>query len=220
MPGAVRTQAVIFDFGGVICFHPDPPRWKRAAEIANLPVEEFIRAFWANRVEYDAGRWTPAEYWHSVATITGTHFEDSELPALIRREIELWNSYDSRVLRWTRQLRAAGVRTAILSNLPRPLGEELRSTPGFLEHFDHVTFSYELGVVKPQPEIYRHAMDGLGVEPAQALFLDDRQDNVDGARAVGLRGESYTTWEDFTGSGLPARYALPVPVAEDVARLQ
>ena len=208
-------KAVIFDFGGVICFHPDPPRWKRAAEIASLPVEDFMRAFWANRIEYDAGRWTPPEYWHSVAKIAGTRFEDSELPALIRREIELWNNYDSRVLRWTRQLRAAGVRTAILSNLPRPLGEELRGTPGFLEHFDHVTFSYELGVVKPQPEIYRHTIEGLGIAAQDALFLDERQDNVDGSCAVGLRGEVYTTWEDFVASGLPARYALPVPeVAE------
>jgi putative hydrolase of the HAD superfamily len=204
-------KAVIFDFGGVICFHPDAPRWKRAAEIANLPVEEFMRAFWANRIEYDAGRWTPAEYWHSVAKIAGTRFADSELPALIRREIELWNNYDSRVLRWTRQLRAAGVRTAILSNLPPPLGEELRGTPGFLEHFDHVTFSYELGVVKPQPEIYRDTIEGLGIAAEDALFLDDRQDNVDGSCAVGLRGEVYTTWEDFVASGLPERYALPAP---------
>jgi putative hydrolase of the HAD superfamily len=207
-------KAVIFDFGGVICFHPNEPRWKRAAEIANLPVEDFMRAFWANRIEYDAGRWTPAEYWHSVAKIAGTRFEDSELPALIRREIELWNNYDSRVLRWTSQLRAAGIRTAILSNLPRPLGEELRGTPGFLEHFDHVTFSYELGVVKPQPEIYRDTIEGLGITAEDALFLDDRQDNVDGSCAVGLRGEVYTTWEDFVASGLPERHALPV------ARLQ
>ena len=211
-------KAVIFDFGGVICFHPDPPRWKRAAEIAGLPVNVFMRAFWAYRIEYDAGRWTPREYWQAVAKSGGTHFEDSLLPALIRREIELWNHYDSRVLHWTRQLRAAGLRTAILSNLPRPLGEELRATPGFLEHFDHITFSYELGVVKPQVEIYRDAMDGLGIEPAQALFLDDRQDNVDGSRAAGLRGELYTTWEDFIAAGLPARYALPAP--EDVARRQ
>jgi putative hydrolase of the HAD superfamily len=211
MPGAVKTQAVIFDFGGVICFHPDSPRWRRAAEIANLPVEAFMQAFWANRIEYDAGRWTPAEYWQAVAQTAGTHLEDSRLPMLIRREIELWNQYDSRVLAWTRQLRAAGVRTAILSNLPQPLGEELRGTPGFLEHFDHITFSYELHVVKPQPEIYRHAFEGLGIAPAEALFLDDRQDNVEGSRAVGLRGELYTTWEDLVAGGLPARYALPAP---------
>ncbi len=204
-----------------MCFHPNEPRWRRAAKTAGLPVETFMHAFWANRIEYDAGRWQPHEYWQAVARSAGTQFEESRLPRLIRREIELWNQYDSRVLIWINQLRAAGYRTAILSNLPRPLGEELRATPGLLEHFDYVTFSYELGLVKPQPGIYLDATSGLGIEPSQALFLDDRPDNVQGACAAGLRGELYTTWEDFVAGGLPARYALPAPgIAEDVARRQ
>ena len=200
-------RAVIFDFGGVLCFHPDETRWRRAAETAGLPVEAFVSAFWAHRIRYDAGLCEPAEYWHAVARSAGIQIDDQRIPALIRTEIELWNHYDSRLLKWTSQLRAVGFRTAILSNLPRPLGEELRATPGFLEHFDHVTFSYELGKVKPQPEIYLDAIAGLGVEPAQALFLDDRPDNVDGARAVGLRAVLYSTWENFSA----ARYGLPVP---------
>jgi putative hydrolase of the HAD superfamily len=206
-----QVRAVIFDFGGVLCFHPDEPRWRRAAETAGLPVERFIEAFWANRIEYDAGRWTPQQYWQSVARIAGTQFEESRIPRLIRCEIELWNHYDSRVLAWTNQLRAEGYLTAILSNLPQPLGVELRNTPGFLEHFDYVTFSYELGVVKPQAEIYLETIGGLGVEPPQALFLDDRVDNVEGACAVGLRAELYSAWEDFLAGGLPERYALPAP---------
>jgi putative hydrolase of the HAD superfamily len=74
--------------------------------------------------------------------------------------------------------------------------------------------------VKPQAEIYRDAIGGLRIDAAQAVFLDDRQDNVDGSRAAGLRGELYTTWEDLIAAGLPARYALPVPAMEDVARRQ
>lgn len=202
---------MIFDFGGVLCFHPDEPRWRRAAENAGLPVETFKDAFWANRIEYDAGRWTPEEYWQAVARATGTHFDESRIPALIRCEIELWNQYDSRVLAWADELRVAGYRTAILSNLPRPLGEELRATPGFLEHFDHVTFSYELRKVKPQPDIYLDAIGGLGVEPTQALFLDDRQDNVEGALAVGLHAQRYSTWKDFLAGRIAQAYDLPVP---------
>lgn len=178
-------------------------------------------AFWANRIRYDAGLCEPAEYWNGVAHAAGTRIDDQRIPALVRLEIELWNRYDSRVLHWIDQLRAGGIRTAILSNLPRPLGEELRANPGFLEHFDHVTFSYELRAVKPQPEIYLDATGGLGVEPAQALFLDDRPDNIEGARAVGLHAQLYSTWEDFTARGLPASYGLPAPgFAEDVARRQ
>ena len=214
-------RAVIFDFGGVLCFHPDEARWRRAAETAGLPVADFMPAFWANRIRYDAGLCEPAEYWNGVAHAAGTRIDDQRIPALVRLEIELWNRYDSRLLHWIDQLRARRIRTAILSNLPRPLGEELRANPGFLEHFDHVTFSYELRAVKPQPEIYLDATGGLGVEPAQALFLDDRPDNIEGARAVGLHAQLYSTWEDFIARGLPASYGLPAPgFAEDVARRQ
>ena len=219
-PARAAIGAVVFDFGGVLCFHPDDARWRRAAETAGLPVSDFMSAFWAHRIRYDAGLCQPEEYWQAVAHTAGTRFEESKIPALIRIEIELWNNYDSRLFQWTAQLRAAGYRTAILSNLPRPLGEELRATPGFLEHFDHVTFSYELRKVKPQPEIYLDAIRGLGVEPSDALFLDDRPDNVEGAQAVGMKALLYSTWEDF-GAGGRAHYGLPEPgFAEDVARRQ
>lgn len=215
------VRAVIFDFGGVLCFHPDESRWRRAAETAGLPVSDFMSAFWANRIRYDAGLCEPADYWQAVAHTAGARIEEHKIPALIRLEIELWNQYDQRVLAWTDQLRAAGYRTAILSNLPRPLGEELRATPGFLEHFDHVTFSYELRKIKPQPEIYQDAVEGLGVAPAQALFLDDRPDNVQGAQAVGLHAQRYSTWEDFLAARLPSSYGLPDPgLSGDAARRQ
>jgi putative hydrolase of the HAD superfamily len=206
-----KIQAVIFDFGGVLCLHPDDVRWNRAAGTAGLPVAEFKQAFWANRIEYDAGRLSPAEYWEDLARRAGIGLEDGTIPVLIQREIELWNQYDPRVFAWIDQLRAAGCRTAILSNLPQPLGEALRAAPGFLEHFDHVTFSYELRVVKPEAEIYRDTIGGLGLRPARALFLDDKAENVEGARAVGLRAEVYSSWEAFVASGVPRDYNLPLP---------
>jgi putative hydrolase of the HAD superfamily len=214
------VRAVIFDFGGVLCFHPDDARWRRAAEAAGLPVSDLMSAFWANRIRYDAGLCQPEEYWQAVAHAAGTKLEESRIPELVRLEIELWNQYDTRVLAWAEQLRSAGYRTAILSNLPRPLGEELRATPGFLDPFDHHTFSYELRKVKPQPEIYLDAIRGVGVEPSEALFLDDRPDNVAGAQAVGMKALLYSTWEDFVAGGRP-HYGLPEPeFDEGVARRQ
>jgi len=212
------VRAVIFDFGGVLCFHPDDPRWQRAAKAAGMPVDAFQRAFWADRIEYDAGRIEPAAYWRKVI---GPAFDESRLPELIRCEIELWNNYDQRVFDWIRQLKNAGHPTAILSNLPRVLGEELRRTPGFLDPFDHVTFSYELQEVKPQAPIYLDAIAGLQIHPAQGLFLDDKPENIAGAGTVGLQAELYSSWEDFVRRGVPAAYGLPAPgLVEDVARRQ
>ena len=205
----MKIQAVIFDFGGVICFPPSPDQWQEAAAFSGTDAPAFQAAFWEGRDGYDAGE-DPHIYWRSVASRLGRSFNDEMIRGLIEREIRFWSRFDHRVLGWAKRLQAAGVRTGILSNLPRPLGDHLKTLPGFLDHFDQVTFSYELGVVKPDAPIYRSAIGGLEVDPAAALFLDDRPSNVEGAKAVGLRAEIFTTWEDFAGKGIQAA-ALPMP---------
>lgn len=210
MDSGKTPQAVIFDFGGVLCFHPPDDRFTPIARIFDLPTEQLLPLFWAHRADYDAAILSPQEYWSGIAAGAGKKFEAGSLAELIRLEVELWNNYDERVLSWAAHLRAHGVRTAILSNLPRVLGEELRRTPGFLDPFDHVTFSYELGIVKPEAGIYRDAIRGLGVTPGDALFLDDRLENISGARDAGLQAELFTTWEHFLQAHL-IRYHLPVP---------
>jgi putative hydrolase of the HAD superfamily len=60
--------------------------------------------------------------------------------------------------------------------------------------------SAEFGARKPDPEAYRHCVARLGVEPAAALFIDDSQDNVTGARAAGLAGHHVTSTDDLTGA--------------------
>jgi len=164
---------------------------------------------WKDRLKYDAGQ-DARDYWSNIAVTTGREFDDELIAQMIEREIEFWSRYDDRVFAWINDLRASGVRTGILSNLPRPLGERLRGTNGFLEHFDHVTFSYELGWVKPQPEIYRHAVQGLDIAPVEALFLDDRPENIEGAREAGLNAELFTTWEEFV-KDMPEKFSLPAP---------
>jgi putative hydrolase of the HAD superfamily len=207
----MSIRAVIFDFGGVLCFPPDETRVALAARDAGLPVSDFLMAFWGNRIKYDAGQWTATEYWRAVAASANTHFDDVLIATLVRHEIGFWSTFDDRLLHWTSDLRAAGFRTGILSNLPRPLGEALRATPGFLEHFDQVTFSYELGMVKPQPGIYAHAVGGLGIDPGEALFLDDLPDNVEGARAAGLHAQLYSCRAPLQDSKFFGVYGLPVP---------
>jgi putative hydrolase of the HAD superfamily len=200
----MKIDGVIFDYGGVLCFHPTEDQIARAAAKCGLEPREFVKALWKNRTAYDAGQ-DPHEYWREVARIAGRRIEC---------EIDFWGRFDTRLLDWIHQLRASGTRIGILSNLPSPLGSHLRTRDGFLDHFDHVTFSFELNVVKPQRAIYEHAVRGLNVAPQNALFLDDRPENIEGARAAGLQAELFTTWEDFARE-TPARYGLPAPPAPD-----
>ena len=68
-------------------------------------------------------------------------------------------------------------------------------------------------MVKPQREIYNHAVRGLDLAPGETLFLDDRTENVEGAKDAGLHAELFTTWENFVDR-TPARYGLPKPDRE------
>jgi putative hydrolase of the HAD superfamily len=210
-----RILAVIFDYGGVLCFPPDEEQIGHAARLCNLTSAEFLKALWSIRLRYDAGKLSPEEYWRIVAKNADRTFDDQLIAEMMKAEIDFWSRLDHPVVAWNDQLRSSGVKTAMLSNLPAPLGNRLRSQ-NFYDHFDHATLSFEVGSVKPQREIYEDAVRGLAIAPEQALFLDDKQENVEGARAIGLNAELFTSW-DAAAAEIPARYALP---AAAVARRQ
>ena len=79
--------------------------------------------------------------------------------------------------------RAAGVKTGLISN-SWGLGiyDRLEST----ELFDAAVISGEVGLHKPQPEIYLLACERLAIEPGEAVFVDDLRENCAGAEAVGM----------------------------------
>lgn len=205
----MKIRAVIFDFGGVICFPPTEAQWREAASFCGADPAALQAAFWKDRDAYDCGE-DPRVYWKNIGARLGLAYDEATIDGLIRREIAFWSRFDTRVLRWAGDLRSLDFRTGILSNLPRPIGENLKSLSGFLDHFDEVTFSYELGVVKPHAAIYKSAVGSLGIESGEALFIDDRAANVEGARAVGLAAELFASWEDFLANG-SAKYGLPAP---------
>ena len=90
---------------------------------------------------------------------------------------------DAAMLGAVRAARAAGVRTGLISN-SWGLGIYDRLDSSNL--FDATVISGEVGLHKPQPEIYMLASERLGVEPAAAVFVDDLRENCAGAEAVGM----------------------------------
>jgi putative hydrolase of the HAD superfamily len=203
----VKIRSVVFDFGNVICFPVSEEKIARAAAECRLPVDEFLRAFWGERLPYDGGL-SPEEYWGKVAAAASTEFDAPLIARMVEHEVGFWNTFDARVLSWIDLLRGSGYTVGILSNLPHPMAGALRGAAGFLEHFDHVTFSCDLRLFKPQAGIYEHSFRGLGRAPGEILFIDDKQENVLGALAVGMRAELFTTWEEFVRD-VPGRYGLP-----------
>jgi len=92
----------------------------------------------------------------------------------------------------------------LISNISAPIKDYLPTAP--LELFDHQTLSYEVGIAKPTIGIYEQHLLQTGTEPSQAVFIDDREVNCDGARAAGMKAIWYQNIDqlkrDLAGLGV------------------
>jgi putative hydrolase of the HAD superfamily len=90
---------------------------------------------------------------------------------------------DERMLAAVRTVRGAGFRTGLISN---SMGGASYDRDLFPELFDGVVISGDVGMHKPQPEIFLLGAERAGVAPKQCVFVDDLRENCDGAVAVGM----------------------------------
>jgi epoxide hydrolase-like predicted phosphatase len=90
---------------------------------------------------------------------------------------------EERMVGAVRRARAAGIRTGLVSN---SMGAGRYDRATFPELFDGVVISGDVGMHKPQPEIFLLGAERAGVAPQQCVFVDDLRENCDGAEAVGM----------------------------------
>jgi putative hydrolase of the HAD superfamily len=90
---------------------------------------------------------------------------------------------DDRMIAGVAAARDSGIRTGLISN---SWGRTIYDEGLIASLFDAVVISGDVGLYKPQPEIFRLACERLGVEPADAVFVDDLRENVAGAEALGM----------------------------------
>jgi epoxide hydrolase-like predicted phosphatase len=183
----MAIEAVLFDFGGVLVSSP----FDAMAAAGPGALELFVGDYavdgdhpW-HRLE--RGEISLAVYWEDLqqrAAAAGVEIDAAKLAGFYGR-LEVHDEVVERV----RTLRAEGLRTALVTNNVREAGETWRSRVPLDELFDAVVDSCELGMRKPNPRIYLHALELLGgVEPSAAVMLDDAPGNVAGAEAAGLIG--------------------------------
>ena len=151
----------------------------------------FHAAYWRTRHDYDRGALNGETYWRAVAVNLGQTLSPDDHLALLEADVTLWTQPNLPMIDWAARLQAAGVRTGILSNLGDAMETGILVRCPWLLHFPHRTFSHRLGTAKPDPAIYAHAADGLGVAPETVLFIDDREDNIAAARAAGMQAIQY-----------------------------
>jgi glucose-1-phosphatase len=186
-------DALILDLGNVLVFHDNALLFAKMAE-AFRTTPGAMKA----RIEKDV--------WER--TNTGRLPGDAlrlELQAALGEEltapqfVELWNCHFQLNAPMVQRVESlvGKLKLCLLSNTHDLHFEPLRRQLPVLETFDAIVLSYEEGLMKPAPALYRTALRRLNVAPERAAFFDDIQSYADGATAVGIHGRLFTTVESF-----------------------
>lgn len=183
----MSLKAVIFDYGMVLSQPADPAAHQEMIEIFGAPAEVFERAYWAFRHAYDEGKFDGPGYWLRCAEDAQVPLSSEQIPLLIDADNRMWSVINPVMVDWAIEVGRSGFKTGILSNIPFEISEPL-SKRDWVQNFTHNTWSCDLGFAKPDPAIYHHVIEALDVQPEEALFIDDRQENVLSAQGVGLYG--------------------------------
>jgi putative hydrolase of the HAD superfamily len=174
-------KALLVDFGGVL----------------TTDIWSSFAAFCAQRgLDAEAAKQLFRENPDAIAALRGLETGEVEAPEFERRFAELLGTEPKGLIEGlfaglqpaepmveaVRRAREAGVPTGLISNswVMDHYTDEIRGL------FDAVVISAEVGLHKPQPEIYRLAAERLGVAPEDCLFVDDLRENCAGAEAVGM----------------------------------
>lgn len=179
----MAIKAVIWDIGGVLLRTEDRrPRAALATELG-LSYEDLVELVFGGERGHRAqrGEISPTENWSYVRQ--ALELSPDQHTDLSQRFFG-GDVLDQTLVNFIRSLRPRYL-TAIISNAWRNLPEMLAQW-GLAGDFDVVVGSGDVGIMKPDARIYQIALERLGVQPQEAIFIDDFIENVEGARQLGL----------------------------------
>jgi len=184
-------KALYFDLGGVIVRTEDKTLRTALGQRFGMSYDEMDRFVFGCETAKKAsiGLMTEEQHWRDVARRLGA---DDEWKS-IADAFFAGDRIDRSLLGFIQSVRP-GLKTGVISNAWDGLRAYMQEQ-GFLAPFDEIIVSAEVGIVKPDPRIYHFALQKLGVQPGEAIFVDDMPENIAAANALGMKGVHFRSVE-------------------------
>jgi 2-haloacid dehalogenase len=217
----MRPSAVVFDLGGVLIDWDPRYLYRSLFGGDEAAMEAFLAEVttpdWNS--QQDAGRpWAEA-----IESLARKHPERRELiSAFWLRWTETLGEAIEPTVEILGELHRAGVRLFALSNWSAETFPLAKPRYPFLEWFEGIVISGELGVVKPDARIFRHLLARYGLDPAATVFIDDSEANVRAALDLGMRAirfeDAHELRRDLAALGFPISTSGVEMHGKDVSR--
>lgn len=190
---ADALQGVLFDLGRVLVDFDHTIAARRISPHCGKTPEEIFQLFFCSpvTVRFEEGRIAPRDFFDEVRRMLDLRIGYDEF-------LPIWNEIffmtdDNRAVQEIKRTLAGRYRLAMLSNVNILHFEYLKRTFDLFAHFDRLFLSYEMGMIKPDPRIYRQAVDAMGLTFDDVLYVDDRADLVEAAQRQGVRAYRFTS---------------------------
>ncbi len=172
-------------------------------------VMQYPRAGWLKDMARLGGPgFIPEVFRREMTTLTGKVDLREVVEEILERRgrtataedvIEVWTriDIDEFMLNLVDRIRSEGVITVLATNQQSYRGGYIQANLGYAEHFDHQFHSFEVGLAKPDPAFFTHIVEALGIDPAEAVFVDDMAINVRGAARAGLHAVHFSHTDTY-----------------------
>jgi epoxide hydrolase-like predicted phosphatase len=193
-----NIRAIFFDFGGVILKtfdgvdHPGiEERFELEPKSLRLMVYRDSRY-----ADFQVGKCTYAEWVASIRAAMDAQIPDKAADVL-QAYFESDHPLNPDMVALVRRLHG-NYTLGIISNTVPGMEDRMREQiPDLLGLFDVRIGSGDVGLAKPDPAIFHHAMESAGVQPSESVFTDDYNKHADAARALGMHAFHFTGYEQF-----------------------
>ena len=191
-----KSLTVIFDYGCVLSNSQNSKIFTQIGSmVTDRSISVFEEIYYRLRADYDQGLVSGREYWESIFNYFDSPYSDKLADMLIGMDAESWSSLNTGMMKYAEELKSAGYRIAVLSNMPKEILIYLNEETGVFSIFDYAVFSCDLNLIKPDPEIYRRTLGILGCPGKETVFIDDREENITAAEKEGMKGLLFTGFE-------------------------
>ena len=186
--GVIVIKAIIFDWGGVLIQNPSQGLIAYCTNVLGITEKKFIKEYRTYHQEFEKGILSEDHLWEKICS--SLHIEKPLIPSLWGSAFRAVYREQNEMFALASDLKKKGYKIGFLSNTEKPAMQFF-----FEQHydmFDITVFSCAEGTRKPEQKIYQRILEQLHVQPEDAVFIDDNQEYIAGAKKIGIHTILFT----------------------------